>query len=157
MLIRAGILIIAICLFVGCGDSTKEDHDIVLPAHDFKLGLRLIPTFCNTCHGVGDRREDEMLAPPLWGVRAHYLKAYPEADVFVDSMADFIAQPDAKKSLMPKALKRYGLMSPTPLDESKLRAIAMAIHAGHVERPPWSRSYEKVHRDCVPEEPFGYE
>lgn len=105
-------------------------------------------TYCQTCHGVGKFEIDEMLAPPLWAVRAHYLGAYPEPEAFVDAMATFIIEPQQETSRMPLAVADYGLKAPISMDEEKIRAVVWAIYAGQVEKPSWSRDYEKRHRDC---------
>lgn len=107
-----------------------------------------MPTYCNTCHGVGDLGIDEMLAPPLWGVRAHYLAHFPEPKAFVDAMSTFLVQPERGKSRMPLELAHYGLKAPVSLSEAEIRSVAWAIYAGRVERPTWSREYVKRHRDC---------
>lgn len=111
-------------------------------------GLELIPTYCLTCHGVGEREMEEMLAPPLLGVRAHYLAQYPEAEDFVAAMTAFVLEPRAEQSLMPLALEKYGLKPMLSLSEAEIRSVAWAIYAGQVERPTWMHDYRKVHRAC---------
>jgi mono/diheme cytochrome c family protein len=112
-------------------------------------GVDLMATHCHTCHGVGELTMEEMLAPPLWGVRAHYLAKYPEPDKFVDAMTAFIVEPVADQSLMPLSVANYGLKAPVSLTEAEIRSLVWAIYAGRVERPAWSREYRKRHRDCA--------
>jgi hypothetical protein len=104
--------------------------------------------YCLTCHGVGDLEMDEVLAPPLWGVRAHYLAEFTDPQAFVDAMTKFLVDPSADKSLMPIELERHGLKASVSLSEEQIRSAAWAIYAGEVERPQWSREYQKLHRDC---------
>lgn len=108
-----------------------------------------MPTYCNTCHGVGDLNMDEMLAPPLWGVRAHYLAHSPEPEDFVEAMTTFLHEPQRETSRMPLELAHYDLKAPVSLKEAEIRSVVWAIYAGRVERPVWLREYKKGHRDCA--------
>lgn len=136
-----------LCLLVACEEKTEVDLSAV-PVDAIPRGVALMATHCHTCHGVGELTMEEMLAPPLWGVRAHYLARFPEPEAFVDAMTDFILEPSTEKSLMPLSVERYGLKAPVSLDHEQIRAVVWAIYAGQVERPPWSREYRKRHREC---------
>ena len=145
---RASMLSIlsAACLLVGCEKSPKQKAKDAFTAAEIEQGLQLLPTYCNTCHGVGDREMDEMLSPALWAIREFYLDAYPEPEPFVSAMVEFMQFPREENALMPAEVQNYGLMTTVSLSESDLRATAIAIYAGYIERPSWYRDYEKVHR-----------
>lgn len=143
-------LIIALplaCFLVACEKKAELDLSSV-PVDAIPQGVASMATHCQTCHAVGELAMEEMLAPPLWGVRAHYLAKYSEPEAFVAAMTDFILKPSTEKSLMPQAVAHYGLKAPVSLNEDKIREVAWAIYAGQAERPPWSREYRKRHRDC---------
>ena len=133
----------AVILCAGCEKSPKQKAREAFTTVEIEQGLHLLPTYCNTCHGVGDREMDEMLSPPLWGIREIYLEKYPEPEAFVDAMVEFMVFPRETTALMPKEVKNYGLMTTVSLSEAELRATAIAIYAGYVEKPSWSRDYEK--------------
>ena len=61
-------------------------------------------------------------------------------------MVEFMQFPREENALMPAEVQNYGLMTTVSLSESDLRATAIAIYAGYIERPYWYRDYEKVHR-----------
>lgn len=146
---RICFLLFPLFLFsLGCEKRATVDLSAV-PGEAIEQGLALIPTYCNTCHGLGELGMDEMLAPPLWGVRAHYLASYPEPEAFVDAMTDFLLEPTREKSRMPLELAHYDLKAPVSLSEAEIRAVVWAIYAGRVERPVWSRDYKKRHGDCA--------
>ena len=134
-------------LLVACGKKTEVDLSSA-PVEAIQQGVDLMATHCHTCHGVGELAMEEMLAPPLWGVRAHYLAEYPEPEAFVDAMTAFILEPNVDQSLMPLSVARYGLKTAVSMTETEIRSVVWAIYAGRVERPAWSREYRKRHRDC---------
>lgn len=129
----------------GCEKSPKQKGKEVFSPEAIQQGVQLLPTYCNTCHGVGDREMDEMLSPALWAIREHYLVQYPEPEAFVDAMVEFMQFPRESTALMPVEVKEYGLMTTVSLSEADLRATAIAIYIGEVERPSWARSYERKH------------
>ncbi|ADE54322.1 c-type cytochrome [Coraliomargarita akajimensis] len=119
-----------------------------ITANEIREGARLLRLYCLTCHGVDDKREDQLLAPPLWGVREHYIRVHKTPEAFVTAMVDFMNEPSREKSLMPCSLDRYGLMQAMPLTDEQLRATAVAIFAGQIQRPTWWKRYEKAHKSC---------
>ncbi|MGB0413771.1 MAG: hypothetical protein ACPGJU_04930 [Coraliomargarita sp.] len=137
------LTLMVICLLLGCGESPKQKALEAFTHEEIELGLRLLPTYCNTCHGVGNREMDEMLSPPLWAIRDVYLAKYPEPEAFVSAMVEFMQFPRDETALMPDEVQNYGLMTTVSLGESDLRATAIVIYAGYIERPSWYRDYEK--------------
>jgi hypothetical protein len=144
---RVSIVLPLVLLLAACGQKPEIDLGAA-PEGAIEQGVSLMATHCHTCHGVGERTMEEMLAPPLWGVRAHYLKRYPQPEAFVEAMASFLLEPENDRSLMPLAVARYGLKAPVSLAEAEMRAVAWAIYAGQVERPAWSRDYRRQHGTC---------
>jgi mono/diheme cytochrome c family protein len=140
-------LLFLVLLVLGCGKRDEVDLSAV-PVDIIKQGVALMPTYCHTCHGVGDLEMDAMLAPPLWGVRAHYLARFSAPEDFVDAMTAFLVEPQAEQSLLPLEVAHYGLKAPVSLSEAELRAVGWAIYAGQVARPAWSREYRQRHREC---------
>lgn len=132
---------------LGCDQRPEVDLSSV-PLEAIQQGVALMPVYCHTCHGVGEREIDAMLAPPLWGVRAHYLAHFPEPEAFVAAMTEFMLEPQGEQSLLPLEVAHYGLKAPVSLTEAELRAVAWAIYAGQVKRPSWSREYRQRHREC---------
>lgn len=144
-----GLSFITTCwIFLGaCRDASSVDKS-AFPIEQIERGVALMPTHCNTCHGLGGRNAETMLAPSLWAVRAHYLGRHESPEAFVDAVTAFLLEPDSESSLMPKAVQQYGLKMPVSLSEESIRDIAAAIYVGHVERPEWFRDYKSQHSDC---------
>ncbi|PXA03052.1 hypothetical protein DDZ13_14135 [Coraliomargarita sinensis] len=133
--------------FVACERKAELDLSVA-PEGAIEQGVALMGTHCHTCHGVGESRMDAMLAPPLWGVRAHYLARHSDPEDFVDAMTAFVQKPRMESSLLLFEVARYGLKAPVSLSEAEIRSVSWAIYAGRVERPSWSREYRKRHASC---------
>lgn len=149
MIVRCCSLLLCVLFLTACKKEHDRETADAFPVEAIRQGVQLMQTHCHVCHGIEQRSMDAMLAPPLWGVRAHYLQQYPEPAAFVTAVTDFVTEPEQHKSLMPLELDRYGLKAPVSLEELEIQRIAMAIYSGQVERPEWSRAYEKLHRDCA--------
>lgn len=147
LLLLSGLLLGGL---VGCAPSSNDaaDFSLELSSTEIQEGQRAVRLQCATCHGVGDNKQDEMLAPSLWAVRQHYIKKYPDPDVFVAAMLAFLDEPTDATGLMPQAIEHYGLMAMLPLAEAELSAAVRLIAVGHVTRPAWARAYDKEHAAC---------
>ena len=74
-----------------------------------------------------------MLAPPLWAVRANYHAEYLDWEDFVEAIVGFVAMPKGETSLLPAAVRKYGLNAPLYLSEGQLR---LALQRSMPE--PWN-------------------
>jgi len=95
----------------------------------------LLKTRCYVCHTEkpGEVPENQMKAPPMWGVRMHYIRRYPDKTVFIQRIKEWVKHPEKSKSLMPGAIKRFGLMPALPYPDEELTRIAEAIY--HLPKP----------------------
>lgn len=147
-LLRRFVSVCSLWAVCGAVELLGEEAFKPITAQEITEGRRLLKLYCLTCHGVDGKREDQLMAPPLLGVREHYIRQHSTPEAFVSSMVDFMAHPTVEKSLMQCSLERYGLMQMMPLTDEQLRATAIAIYAGQIERPSWWKRYEKAHRKC---------
>jgi len=88
------------------------------------LGGLLLNGNCTTCHF----ERKTVSAPSVVDFRKKYLKAYPKKDDFVKNMISFIKNPNPKKSLMPKAIKKHELMPQIAFEEDTLSIIVKYIY-----------------------------
>ena len=79
---------------------------------------------CIACHGELGKPS----APNLHEVKGYYLLAYPEKEAFVKNMAEWINNPNKKKSKLPEAVKKYNLMPYLAIDLDTLTKIATYIY-----------------------------
>lgn len=104
---------------------------------DLSEGKKLFEATCNACHGVavGGMNMNKRIAPPIAGVRKHYLDAYPDKESFVNAVTSWINKQDANKSLMRGAIRKFKIMPPIPVPAEDAKKIAAYIYNGNIERP----------------------
>lgn len=107
-------------------------------------GLALMQKHCYTCHNPKTASHDEIIAPPLFGIKNQYLKRYPEEKEFQLAMSEFVANPNEDKALMKGPIKRFGLMPKPPVSEEDLKVIIEYIRKNELEKPTW---YDQHHGD----------
>ncbi|NVK49962.1 MAG: c-type cytochrome [Cyclobacteriaceae bacterium] len=100
-------------------------------------GLVLLQKHCYTCHNPKSKSHDEIIAPPLWGVKNHYLKAYPNKESFVEAVRDFVQNPNEEKAIMKGPIKRFGLMPKPVISDSDLDKIIDYVYENEIENPAW--------------------
>ena len=110
-------------------------------------GEKLYQAQCAACHGAtGGMDMSKRLAPPIAGVRMHYISAHPEKDDFVAAVSGWLASQDESKSLMPGAIRQFKLMPPLEIALEDAEKIAAYIYAGDIEKPEgFDKHVEQMH------------
>ena len=109
-------------------------------------GLAFLKTNCYACHNPKSESHDNMLAPPLAGIKFKYKKLYPDRAKFIARMTDYIHHPSKENTLMPGPVKRFGLMPESPLDKDNIRRIVAYIYDNPLEIPDWFQGhFEEEH------------
>ena len=75
------------------------------------------------------------IAPPITAVRMHYIGSYPNKSAFVSAIVNWVVKQDARKSLMPGAIRRFNIMPPVQVATEDAEKIAAYIYAGNIEKP----------------------
>ena len=88
------------------------------------LGSLLFHGNCITCH----EETKAVSAPSVLEFREHYLRAFPKKKDFVNYMSAWVEHPDAQKSIMLDAIKKYELMPELGFEKSTLEIIAEYIY-----------------------------
>ncbi len=88
------------------------------------LGETLFNGNCITCHEIHTTNS----APSIKEVKVRYHKAFDSKEKFVTFMVEWITKPDAKKALMPEAIKKHGLMPLLGYDKESLTEIATFLY-----------------------------
>ncbi len=106
-------------------------------------GKALYQSLCASCHVPEGQ---PTLAPPLFGVKNHIMGSYPAREDFVNYVVNWVKKPDASRSLMPGAVKRFGVMPTFPYAEDQLRAVAEFIYDTDLTMPGWyQQHYQQQH------------
>lgn len=110
-------------------------------------GKKLYKAQCAACHGAtGGMDMNKRIAPPIAGVRMHYINAHPEKDAFVTAVSGWLANQDETKSLMPGAIKQFKLMPPLEIALEDAEKIAAYIYAGEIDKPEgFDKHVEQMH------------
>ena len=110
-------------------------------------GEKLYKAQCASCHGAtGGMDMNKRLAPPIAGVRMHYISAHPDKDAFVTAISGWLASQDETKSLMPGAIRKFKLMPPLEIALEDAEKIAAYIYAGKLEKlEGFDKHVEQMH------------
>lgn len=104
--------------------------------------MTLIDTRCFVCHNP-DMKAENRLAPPMYMVRSHYYNDSISRENFIEQITVFALKPDLEKSVMPGAVRNFGLMPQTSFDENEVRLIAGYIYDTDLQSDAWFKSWKK--------------
>lgn len=113
-----------------------------------KRGEALFQQLCAECH-VSEGTPTK--APPIFAVVNHVRGTYPDRDEFIERIVNWVWEPDASQSLMPGAVRRFGVMPKLGYDSDQVRMIAAYLFDDGPPLPGWYiEHYRQMHgRDPV--------
>ena len=121
-------------------EITQEKTEIKEPSVLSKAdGLMKLKTNCYVCHNPNTESHDNMLAPPLAAVKFKYSQLYPEKELFVERMAEFVYNPTVEHAVMKGPVKRFGLMPKTALAKTEVDELILYIFNNELDFPSWFR------------------
>ena len=126
------------CLLFLLMPSTRASQD----------GKSLFESLCMSCHVVSGK---PTVAPPVFGVKNHVIQAYPRRDDFINYIVQWVKQPDASRSLMPGAVRRFGVMPALPYPDEQVRKIATFLYDTDLKIPGWYREHYEAEHGKPPE------
>ncbi|MEN9373064.1 MAG: hypothetical protein RIR79_616 [Pseudomonadota bacterium] len=108
-------------------------------------GAAVFQASCASCHALAGK--NTRIAPPAFGIKNHVMVAYPEREAFIAHVMQWIKAPNAEKTLMPGAVRQFGLMPALPhLSATDRRAVAEFLYETAIQEPRWYQShYEEEH------------
>ena len=107
-------------------------------------GGEILTTVCMVCHKI--ERGPNMVAPPLFGVKNHYLRQHRERGEFVTAVSEWIVAPNAESSLMAGAVNRFKLMPAQTLSKEDAQAVAGYLYDVNLTEPDWYKEhYQRQH------------
>lgn len=132
---KIGPIFSALLLCLSMGSNADEALD----------GASLYSQNCASCHGQGIKA-GERIAPPIVGVKDHYLLAYADKESFVNAVVNWVREPATGRSLMPGAISRFGIMPALPYPSDVVASIAAFIYEENIEKPGWyEEHFNKEH------------
>jgi hypothetical protein len=123
--------IIAIITLSACGYTEKTTN-----IKKDETGYKLMKQYCYICHMPVSA--DNMIAPPLFRVKEHYLPVYKTEKEFVDAISHWAKNPSEEIALMPGALRKFEKMpAQYHIPDDTIRIIAKYIYNHEMEKPAW--------------------
>ncbi len=130
--------------------TLKRSSEVKLTSDDSKVtmsdtvALTLLKFKCFVCHNP-DMNAVNRVAPPMFKVREHYLDNEKTTSAeFVQNILRFINDPSESNSIMPGAVRNFGLMPKMYLNEADIRKIAEYLYAVDVSSDSWYAMWEKT-------------
>jgi len=110
-------------------------------------GKQLYEQNCAVCHGAtGGMDMSKRLAPPIMGVKKHYVKKHPDKESFVAAVVTWLEKPEESKSLMKGAIHKFKLMPAIPVSPEDAEKIATYMYEGKLEKPKgFDEHMKKMH------------
>jgi hypothetical protein len=147
---------IFVIILLGCNSEpanknekvSEEDVSFIenLTLLNKEKGLASLKTNCYSCHNPQSTSHDDMLAPPLAGIKFKYQNHYPERSEFIVKMSNFIHSPTSNNAVMRGPVRHFGLMPKVPLELEEIRQVVAYIYDNEMETPEWfSDHFEEQH------------
>lgn len=120
----------------GCINGTEQTKEADARA------LTLMQNYCFACH-TPDLNIDKRLAPPMFRIREHYYNADISRQEFVDKVVRFAMNPSEANSIMPGAIRNFGLMPKQVFKKEDLETIAAYIYEHDISTDAWYAAWEE--------------
>jgi len=135
-----GLISLGIIIYSCSGENTKSNHvDNNIAELD---GEELMKKNCLICHGNGTSHDD-ILAPPMRGVKNHYLTDEMTEEEFVNAILNWTNNPSEENAKMPGAVNRFGVMPKQQFEEQEVKAIAVYMYNNEMPKPVWFEQHMK--------------
>ena len=139
------LLVIAGGSLFSCKDAQEN-----ISAEDRKA-LSLIQTNCFSCH-TPELGIDKRLGPPMFRVREHYYSQDISRDEFINKIVRFAENPSWENSIMPGAIRNFGLMPKQTFKREDLEVIAGYIYDNDLSSDAWYAKWEKFRLESFAED-----
>lgn len=116
--------------------SSLISSQVIASDTSIEEGKQLYKTNCSACHGAtGGMDMNKRLAPPIAGVKLHYVGVHADKALFVAAITDWLDKPEASKSLMRGAIKKFKIMPAITVAKEDAVKIATYIYEGELDKP----------------------
>lgn len=112
--------------------------------------LTLLQNNCFACH-TPDLSIDKRLGPPIFRIREHYFSGEISKQEFVDKVVRFAMNPSEKNSIMPGAVRNFGLMPKQVFKQDDLEVIAGYMYDHDLSSDEWYATWEEFKLQAKPE------
>lgn len=143
---------LGILFLASCSSKVEPNYEKPIQVDQAKVNqlidngtaAQLIKNNCFTCHNPAATSHDDMLAPPLVGMKYKYQQAFREKEKFIYNMANFIANPSKDNAIMRGPVRRFGVMPKSVLQPEEIQAVVTYLYDNKIEQPEWfSKHFEE--------------
>ncbi|RYM34663.1 c-type cytochrome [Brumimicrobium glaciale] len=125
-------------------NPNSETQNITVISNE--VALDRLSNNCFACHNPNSESHDDILAPPLAGIKHKYKKHYPNEQEFITQMTEFVDSPTKEEALMKGPVKRFGVMPKTALSKKEVQELVQYIYNNEIESPEWfEEHFEEKH------------
>lgn len=103
--------------------------------------LHLMVSLCFACHNP-DHGTTPRLAPPMYKVREHYYTNEITKEEFISRVTSYALNPTLEASIMPGAVRNFGLMPKSAFKEEDVRKIAAYIYDHDLGAASWKEEWK---------------
>jgi len=103
--------------------------------------LEQMVSLCFACH-TPDQGATQRLAPPMYKVREHYYRQDISKEEFVSKVTSYALNPTQEASIMPGAVRNFGLMPKSAFKEEDVRNIAAYIYDNDLSSERWKEEWK---------------
>ena len=139
------LIILFSAFLIGCANhkETQSAQAEMASAPVLSAEMKLLEANCYTCHNPNSNSHDEILAPPLAGIKRRYSKATSDRDTFIDRMSSFVENPSEEKAIMKGPINRFGVMPKPVISKDDIITIVTYIHDNELPKPEWFEGHHK--------------
>lgn len=139
------LIILLSALLIGCANHKETQSTKVETPTSTVLSaeMKLLETNCYACHNPNSNSHDEILAPPLAGIKRRYLKSSSDRASFISRMSSFVENPSKEKAIMKGPINRFGLMPKPEVSKEDIITIVTYIHDNELQEPEWFKGHHQ--------------
>lgn len=150
-LILFSFAIISTLLLMACTNQSDKNKQTKAKKEEANLqALTLLQNNCFSCHNP-DMNVGKRVAPPMFMVRSHYFDTKIKREDFVNNIIKYASNPTVENSIMPGAVRNFGLMPKQSFKEEDLKIIAEYIYDNDLGSDEWYAKWDTFKKLKIPQ------
>lgn len=135
---------------LSCSNTSKENAALSsgtaeMTPINLTEGFQLTENNCFSCHSP-NAAQGNRVAPPMEAIKKHYIDSLTTQSQFTADLLAFLNDPSEDLSIMPGAVRRFGLMPKMGFSEDQITKIASYIFNSELEKPDWFEKHYQEER-----------
>lgn len=148
------MVLMVVILIDGCRTSRPHDcqHHAIeeqkpagmekkLSATENNKALALLQSNCFSCHNP-DMQREVRVAPPMFKIRQHYYTDDVKREDFIGRIVAYVNNPSEELSIMPGAVRNFGVMPKLSFKQEDLALMAEYIYENDLASDAWYDTWD---------------